>query len=83
MTEPQITTSRQPGNEPDAAGYKRGERVTIACILGNVALTLLKLLAGLFGSSQAMISDALHSASDIIATTVVLIGIRISEKAGG
>ena len=60
--------------------YANGERVTIACIVGNILLTALKLLAGIFGGSKAMVSDALHSASDIIATAVVLIGIRIAKK---
>lgn len=60
--------------------YSHGEKVTIACIIGNIALTALKLLAGLIGSSKAMVSDALHSASDIVATSVVLIGIRIAKK---
>lgn len=60
--------------------YKQGERITIACIIGNIVLTTLKLLAGLFGGSKAMIADSLHSASDIIATSVVLIGIRIAKK---
>lgn len=60
--------------------YKEGENITIICIFGNVLLSLLKLLAGIFGGSQAMIADAFHSASDIIATTVVLIGIKIARK---
>lgn len=60
--------------------YSHGEKVTVACIIGNIALTALKLVAGLLGSSKAMVSDALHSASDIVATSVVLIGIRIAKK---
>ncbi|MGI5848491.1 MAG: cation diffusion facilitator family transporter [Christensenellales bacterium] len=60
--------------------YRHGEKITITCILGNIVLSLLKFAAGVFGNSQAMISDALHSASDIIATSVVLIGIRIARK---
>ncbi len=60
--------------------YSRGERVTIGCIIGNVLLSALKLAAGLIGNSKAMVSDALHSASDIIATTVVLVGLKIAKK---
>ncbi len=60
--------------------YSYGEKVTFACIIGNILLTALKLLAGLFGNSKAMVSDALHSASDIVATSVVFIGIRIAKK---
>ena len=60
--------------------YKHGEKITVACILGNIILSALKLAAGIFGSSKAMVADALHSASDIVATSVVLIGIRIAKK---
>ncbi|NLC69454.1 MAG: cation transporter [Clostridiaceae bacterium] len=62
------------------ADYKKGEIITIACIIINVALTIFKLFAGLAGNSKAMISDALHSFSDIVATVVVLIGIKIAKK---
>lgn len=60
--------------------YSRGERITAFCIIGNIVLSALKLAAGIFGGSKAMISDALHSASDIVATSVVLIGIKIAKK---
>ena len=60
--------------------YRHGEKVTIACIIGNIMLSALKLLAGIFGASKAMLADALHSASDIVATSVVLIGIKVAKK---
>ncbi len=80
MTKLKSPSPERPPQDQNGADYKRGERVTIACIIGNIILTVLKLLAGLFGGSKAMISDALHSASDIIATSVVLVGIRIAKK---
>jgi cation diffusion facilitator family transporter len=54
--------------------YKKGEKITIACIIGNIVLSALKLAAGIIGGSKAMIADSLHSASDIVATSVVLVG---------
>jgi cation diffusion facilitator family transporter len=60
--------------------YGQGEKITIACIIGNIILSLFKLFAGLYGGSKAMVSDALHSASDVVATLVVYIGIRIAKK---
>jgi len=60
--------------------YKTGEKVTIACIIGNIILSALKLAAGIFGGSKAMVADALHSASDIVATSVVLVGIKVAQK---
>ncbi len=46
----------------------------------NIGLTLGKLWAGIFGHSQAMIADALHSLSDVISTGVVFFGLRIAQK---
>jgi len=46
----------------------------------NIVLTLGKLWAGIFGHSQAMIADALHSLSDVVSTSVVFLGLRIAKK---
>lgn len=51
--------------------------VTIAV---NLVLSLLKLLAGILASSGAMISDAVHSASDVFSTFIVIIGVKISGR---
>ena len=59
---------------------KVANRVSIVTIIGNVVLSLFKLLAGIFAHSGAMISDAVHSASDVFSTIVVIIGIRLSSK---
>lgn len=53
-------------------------RVSLITILGNVLLTLFKLFAGVMGHSLAMISDALHSLSDVISTAILMIGIHFS-----
>ncbi|MGM9912706.1 cation diffusion facilitator family transporter [Floccifex sp.] len=55
-------------------------RVSIVTIVANLALSILKLLAGLFAHSNAMISDAVHSASDVFSTFVVMIGVKLSSK---
>ncbi len=59
---------------------KTAMRVSGVSIVVNTALSLLKLLAGIFAGSGAMISDAVHSASDVFSTFVVIIGIRLSGK---
>ena len=56
-------------------------RVSYISILGNVLLSAFKLIAGIFAHSGAMISDAVHSASDVFSTFVVMIGIKISARA--
>lgn len=56
------------------------ERVSLNTIFYNLLLTLFKLFAGLFSHSSAMISDAVHSASDVLSTVIVLIGVRLAGK---
>lgn len=56
-------------------------KVSKISIIANLALTILKLAAGVIAHSGAMISDAIHSASDVFSTIVVIIGIKISGKA--
>lgn len=55
-------------------------KVSLITILFNFILTVFKLLAGIFGKSLALISDAVHSASDVFSTVIVLIGIKLSVK---
>ena len=55
-------------------------RVSWVSIVVNLILAAGKLAAGLIASSSAMVSDAVHSASDVFSTVVVMVGIRISGK---
>ena len=55
-------------------------RVSLYSIIVNVALSVGKLAAGILGHSAAMVSDAIHSASDVFATFIVIIGIRVSAR---
>ena len=55
-------------------------RVSWVSILANVLLSLLKLLCGLLAHSGAMVSDAVHSCSDVFSTVVVMIGMRLSAR---
>ena len=55
-------------------------KTSIVTIVANGALTVFKLFAGIFGASLALISDAIHSASDVFSTVVVLAGVKVSAK---
>ena len=55
-------------------------RVSFITIVENMLLSLMKLIAGIVAHSGAMISDAVHSASDVFSTIVVIIGIRFASK---
>ena len=59
---------------------KTATRVSWVSIIGNSALSLIKLLAGIIAHSGAMISDAVHSASDVFSTIIVMIGVKISAR---
>ena len=59
---------------------KVANKVALVTIIGNVALSIMKLLAGIIAHSSAMISDAIHSASDVFSTFVVIIGIKLASK---
>ena len=59
---------------------KVANKVSIVTIIGNTMLSVMKLLAGVIAHSNAMISDAIHSASDVFSTFIVMIGIKLSSK---
>ena len=56
------------------------KRISFVGIVGNILLTAFKLFAGVYGHSAAMVSDAVHSLSDVFATLVAFMGITFSKK---
>lgn len=63
-----------------AARYSAGRKVTWIGALGNILLTIIKLLAGWFGKSEALIADAIHSLSDLVSDVVVLMSLKLAAK---
>lgn len=59
---------------------KTANKVSVITILVNIALSLLKLAVGIFSRSQALISDAVHSASDVVSTVAVIFGVNLASK---
>ena len=55
-------------------------KVSRVGILGNIVLAAFKLFAGIFGKSGAMVSDAVHSLSDVFATVVAYFGVLLSKQ---
>lgn len=55
-------------------------KTSVISIIVNVLLSGFKLVTGIVGHSSAMISDAVHSASDVFSTFVVMLGVSISGK---
>ena len=56
-------------------------RVSTVSIIVNLLLAAFKFVAGVAGRSGAMISDAVHSSSDVVGSLIVIVGVRMSEKA--
>ena len=59
---------------------KTAVRISTLSILGNTLLTIFKLIAGIVAHSSAMISDAVHSASDVLSSFIVIIGVKLSAR---
>lgn len=55
-------------------------KTSVVTLVINGILTVFKLFAGIFGKSYALISDSVHSASDVFSTIIVIIGVKISAK---
>ena len=56
-------------------------QVSTVGIVCNAALTVFKLVAGIVAHSSAIVADAVHSASDILGSLIVMIGAIFSNKA--
>lgn len=56
------------------------KQITIIGAVVNLLLSALKLLAGIFGASAAMIADAVHSLSDLISDGVVLVMVHLGGQ---
>lgn len=55
-------------------------KISIVSIVVNLFLTVIKLVAGIVGHSGAMVSDAIHSATDVFSTFIVMAGIHFSKQ---
>jgi cation diffusion facilitator family transporter len=58
---------------------QRSLRATFTGLAVNVALTVAKFLAGVFGHSQALIADAVESLADIFSSIIVWRGLVVAE----
>lgn len=59
---------------------KKANRVSVVSIIVNTVLSLFKLIVGIFAHSGALISDSIHSASDVLSTFAVIAGVNIAAK---
>ena len=59
---------------------KTAVRVSAVSIAANTILALGKAAAGFIANSPAMVSDGVHSASDVFSSIIVIIGVKLSSK---
>lgn len=60
--------------------YNDAKKVSILGIIGNIFLLIIKAIIAIFTNSQAMLSDTLNSAGDVISSGMTFIGNKISSK---
>ena len=60
--------------------YQEAKKVSLITIVVNLVLGVFKVIAGVVGNSTAMIADGMHTASDVVTTVMVIIGVKISSK---
>ncbi len=58
---------------------KKAEKAALLSIFAYVFLSILKIVTGHFGNSDALLADGLNNTTDIIASVALLIGLRISR----
>lgn len=59
---------------------KIGLKVSINTIIGNIILSIVKIICGIVSTSTAVIADGIHSMSDVFTTIGVIIGLKLSSK---
>ncbi|HET7440999.1 MAG TPA: cation diffusion facilitator family transporter, partial [Terriglobales bacterium] len=69
--------------EPDLGSHAmRAEKRAVATnsVVAALAITALKIIVGIATGSLGILSEAAHSALDLIAATVTLFSVRVSDK---
>ena len=77
VVEPAVNAA---GDDETAEHAKVVARLSAVGIGGNVLLAVFKFVAGILGNSMALVSDAVHSSSDVLATAVAYAGDRIARR---
>ncbi len=59
--------------------FRQAEFAAWVGIVGNIALAIMKFVIGTIGNSRALVADAVHSASDVVGSLAVLIGLKAAK----
>ena len=55
-------------------------KVAFSSVLSNTFIVILKVVIGIFTGSVAILSEAIHSSLDLLASIIALFSVRISNK---
>ena len=72
-----LTVQTTPTKTSESAMIRR---ISLVGMIGNIFLSAFKLFAGMAGNSGAMVSDAVHSLSDVFATFIAFLGVCLSKR---
>lgn len=78
MTTKHENTNQSPSRPINETAIIRN--LSLVSVIGNAILSGFKMFAGIVGNSGAMISDAIHSFSDVLTTLIAWIGVKISKR---
>lgn len=78
-----MTTKHEKSDHPSSRPVNETaviRNLSLVSVVGNAILSGFKLFAGIVGNSGAMISDAIHSFSDVLTTLIAWIGVKVSKR---
>lgn len=58
----------------------KSRQAIMTSVIVNIILVIIKIIAGILGSSKALIADGIHSLSDLTTDAVALVGNNMSRK---
>jgi cation diffusion facilitator family transporter len=64
----------------DAAGTKAQQRTALLSVAAAIALVAIKLAVGLLSGSLALVAEAAHSGTDLVAALLTLFAIRVAVR---
>ena len=59
---------------------KCGKQIPWVCFFGNLTLAIFKITVGLISGSKGLVADWMHSGSDVLATVMVIISLKIADQ---
>lgn len=59
---------------------KCGRQIPWVCFCGNLVLAIFKISVGIISGSRGLVADGMHSGSDVLATVMVIISLKIADK---